>query len=271
MAVSIRHVPFGIRITAEIGRDLAAGSHLMTLAFATVDEAFRYCRDMDASLNERLETFANVARRLRPEMQEAIDRMVERLKAHNAGANAPKPGEAMPPFTLPDETGQLVSLDSLLESGPVAITFHRGHWCPYCRINTRALAEAQEKIRAEGAKIVAIMPDREQFAASFKTDAGLHYPVLTDIDNGYALSLNLAIWVGAELERLMATGGRDLPRYQGNDAWLLPIPATFVLSSDGTVQDRFIDPDYRRRMAVEDLLMALRNAKKTSEIDRRSR
>ena len=46
---------------------------------------------------------------------------------------------------------------------------------------------------------MAIMPDRQQFAASFKSDGELHYPVLTDIDNGYALSLNLAIWVGAEL------------------------------------------------------------------------
>ena len=86
----------------------------MSLAFATVEEAFRYCRDMDASLSERLETFANAARALRPEMQEAIDRMVERLKAYNAGEAAPKPGEIMPPFTLPDETGRLVGLDSLL-------------------------------------------------------------------------------------------------------------------------------------------------------------
>jgi peroxiredoxin len=235
----------------------------MTLAFATVDEAFRYCRDMDASLSERLETFANVARALRPEMQEAIDRMVLRLKAHNAGESAPKPGEKMPPFTLPDEAGRLVSLDALLENGPVAVTFHRGHWCPYCRINTRALSEAQDKIRSEGANIVAIMPDREQFAATFKTDAGLDYPVLSDVDNGYALSINLVFWVGAELEKLMEAGGRDLPRYQGNDAWFLPIPATFVLARDGTVQDRFIDPDYRRRMAVEDLLAALSKAKKS--------
>ncbi len=237
----------------------------MSLAFATVDEAFRYCRDMDASLSERLETFANVARTLRPEMQEAIDRMVVRLKAHNAGESAPKPGELMPSFTLPDEAGRLVSLDALLETGPVAVTFHRGHWCPYCRINTRVLSEAQEKIKAEGAQIVAIMPDREQFASSFKADGGLHYPVLTDVDNGYALSINLVFWVGAELERLMAAGGRDLPRYQGNDAWFLPIPATFVLASDGTVKDRFIDPDYRRRMTVEDLLAALNNAKKSHE------
>jgi peroxiredoxin len=233
--------------------------------FATVQEAFLYCRDMDASLGERLETFSNVARELQPDMQGAIDRMAARLMSHSAGENAPKPGETMPSFALPDETGRLVRLEDLLAAGPAAVTFHRGHWCPYCRINTRALSEAQGRIRALGAQIVAIMPEREHFATRFKTDAGLDYPVLTDIDNGYALSLNLAIWVGDELEQLMAASGRDLPRYQGNEAWFLPIPATFVVGGDGAITQRFIDPDYRRRMAVEDLLDALKVAQNRYE------
>ena len=233
--------------------------------FTSVEEAFVYCRDMDASLSERLDMFSEASRALRPEGQEAIDRMVDRLKAHEAGALAPGPGDPMPPFALPDETGRLVTLDALLADGPVAITFHRGHWCPYCRINTRVLAEVHERIIAEGASIVAILPEREQFAASLKDEAQLHYPILCDVDNGYALSINLAIFVGDELQELMAASGRDLPRYQGNDAWLMPIPATFVVGQDGRVVARFIDPDYRKRMAEEDLLAALHDARTQGE------
>jgi peroxiredoxin len=240
---------------------------MKVLAFATLEEAFLYCRDMDASLNERLQTFAQAARALRPAMQEAVDRMVERLKAHEVGATSPGPGDPMPPFTLPDETGRIVTLDALLATGPVAITFHRGHWCPYCRINTRALSDVQEQIVSEGASIVAIMPERQRFAARFKAEAKLRYPVLCDIDNGYALSINLAIWVGAEVQELMAKSGRDLPNYQGNEAWVLPIPATFVVGQDGRVASRFIDPDYRKRMAVEDLLAALRAARAANSQD----
>ena len=98
-------------------------------------------------------------------MQEAVDRLVVRLMASDLGAAVPQIGDPMPPFILPDEKGDLVSLASLLRVGPVAVTFHRGHWCPYCRINTKALAEAQTRIAAEGAQIVAIMPDRQQFAS----------------------------------------------------------------------------------------------------------
>jgi peroxiredoxin len=216
---------------------------------------------MDASLGERLQLFADVSRSLRPEAQKAVDRMVDRLMASEAGAGAPLPGQPMPSFSLPDETGRLVSLEDLLKTGPAAITFHRGHWCPYCRINTKALAKVQEEIVSEGASIVAITPEREAFGARLKADAGLRYPVLSDIDNGYAFSIGLAIFVGAEVEDVMRKTGRDLPDYQGNDGWILPIPATFVVGQDGRVVERFIDPDYRHRMAVDDLLEALRQAK----------
>jgi peroxiredoxin len=234
---------------------------MTTPVFHTLEEAFFYCRDMDASLGDRLETFSAAARVLRPAMQEAVDRLVVRLMASDLGNAVPQIGDQMPPFILPDEEGDLVSLAGLLRVGPAAVTFHRGHWCPYCRINTKALAEAQTRIAAEGAQIVAIMPDRQQFAAALKRESNMHYPVLTDMDNGYALSLNLAIWVGAELQELMSESGRDLPRYQGNNAWVLPLPASFVVDADGYIRGRFFDPDYRKRMAIEDLLQAIRSAR----------
>jgi peroxiredoxin len=229
-------------------------------AFATLDEAFRHCRDMDASLPERLAAFTEATRYLIPGYQEAVDRMVHRFKSFDAGQTAPKPGEKMPPFAMPDERGRIVTLEALLADGPLAMTFHRGHWCPYCRINTRALAEAQERIAADGAQLAAIMPDRERFAAAFKAEGEVDYPILTDIDNGYALSLNLAVWVGEEMQQILESGGRDVPAYQGNQAWVMPIPATFVINRDGVVSARFIDPDYRNRMTIEELLAALKAA-----------
>jgi peroxiredoxin len=225
-----------------------------------LEEAFVQCRDMDASLAERLQAFADAVRRLGPNFQDAVDDLVARLKEHDVGETAPKPGEKMPSFVLPDERGQLVSLEKLLEEGPVAVTFHRGHWCPYCRINTRALAEAQGQIAAEGGRVAAIMPDRAHFTAGLKAESDAPFPILTDFDNGYALSLNLAFWVGEEMQDLMSSAGWDVSRSQGSNTWLLPVPATFVVGTDGEVKARFVDPDYRKRMTIEDLLSALRRA-----------
>lgn len=225
-----------------------------------LEEAFVQCRDMDASLAERLQAFAEAVRGFGPIFQDSVDGLVARLREHDVGENAPKPGDKMPDFVLPDEEGRLVSLEKLLEKGPVAVTFHRGHWCPYCRINTRALAEAQDQIAAEGGQVAAIMPDRQHFTSELKAESDAPFPILTDIDNGYALSLNLAFWVGAEMQDLMCKAGWDVAPSQGSDTWLLPIPATFVVGTDGEVKARFVDPDYRKRMTIEDLLSALRTA-----------
>ena len=227
----------------------------------TIDEALVLCRDMDVSLNERLACYAEAVRRFSPPFAEAVDRLVARLKNARAGEAAPQPGDPMPPFVLPDEDGRIVSLERVLEKGPVAVTFHRGHWCPYCRININALVKAQHEIAAGGGQIVAIMPERQEFASEFKSEARAPFPILTDIDNGYALSLNVAIWVGAEMETFLAQRSRNLPEYQGNDAWMLPIPATFVVGTDGIVKARFVDPDYRRRMDIDEMLAALRSAR----------
>ena len=163
-----------------------------------LEEAFQHCREMDASLSERLDSLAQAVRTLSPPFADAVDRLVMRLQQNGAGETAPQVGEPLPPFHLPDEGGRIVSLDELLSKGPVAVTFHRGHWCPYCRLNTNALVQAQKEIEREGSQIVAIMPDRQQFAEEFKTESNARFPILTDMDNGYALSLNLLVrkWSG---------------------------------------------------------------------------
>jgi len=224
----------------------------------SIEEAFRRIRSMDASLGEQLQAFSESARRRRPEFAAAIDRLVERLHQNGAGEAAPQPGDVMPPFILPDENGRMVSLEELVASGPLAVTFHRGHWCPYCRININALAQAHRQVSADGGQIIAIMPDRQQFAAELKVRGELPFSILTDMDNGYALSLNLAIWLGDEIQQMMS-GRQDLPSYQGNSSWMLPIPATFVVGRDQRIRARFVDPDYRKRMAIDDLIAALQS------------
>src|SRR5208337_3104409 len=223
-----------------------------------IQAAFRDCRDMDASLGERLDAFAASVRMISAPFAEAVDRLVDRLEKAEAGAGAPGVGELLPPFYLPDQEGRIVSLDALLGHGPVAVVVHRGHWCPYCRINTRALALAGPDVRAASGQIVAIVPDRQRYAAAVRAEAEAEFPVLTDMDNGYAMSLNLVFWVGEEMRSFMGVAGLDLAEYQGNESWMVPVPATFVVGRDGLVRARFVDPDYRRRMTIESMLAAFR-------------
>jgi peroxiredoxin len=230
------------------------------MAAQTLAEAFELARGLDAPLNERLGAFAQSLRELNGPMAEAVDRLVARLKDAGLAARAPAEGEKMPSFILPDDSGRLVQLEDLLERGPLAITFARGHWCPYCRIAVSALADIADDASALGGSIIAIVPDRQEFAAKLKAEADAPFPILTDLDNGYALSLGLVFWVGEEMQQHMLAREADPSLSQGNESWFVPVPATFVVGRDGGIVARHIDPDYRKRMELDAVLEALKAA-----------
>ena len=234
---------------------------MTTLTPADADrlkQAFQQCRDMEGTLSEQLQAYAAAGREIFPAYGEAVDRLVARINENGGGENAPRPGEAMPPFLLPDETGRLVSLQSLLEQGAGRGDVLSRPLVSVLPVEVRAVIQAQDRIEALGAQTVAIMPEVQAFTEKFKSEAGAPFPVLTDLDNGYALSLNLAIWLGTEIQRLLSY--QDMANFHGNDGWMLPIPATFVVGRDGLVKARFVDPDFRKRMEIDDLIAALRSA-----------
>lgn len=222
-----------------------------------LEETTERCRNLDAPLAGRLQAFANEVRALSAEFADTVERMIARLKAAGTGENAPAPGEPMPEFMLPDQNGRLVRLSDLVAHGPVVVAFHRGHWCPYCRITADALTRIHDQVEGLGAQLVVITPEIEHFNKELRSAVGARYPVLSDIDNGYSLMLSLAFYVGDEKKKLMKFAGWIIPPYNANDNWTLPIPATFVVGGDGLVKARHIDPDYRRRMDVEAILEAV--------------
>lgn len=224
---------------------------------AELDKALDRLLESGEPLAERLDAYARVLRELNQPFAEAVDRLVARLQSVSAGSSAPCVGESMPEFILPDENGHLVALSRLFGAGPLIIAFRRGHWCPYCLIATDALARIHSEAVARGARIVVITPELEAFTRLLKAQTRSTFPVLSDVDNGYALSIGLAISLGLEMREVMSARGRDLGGYQGNDAWVLPIPATFVLDRTGTIVMRHVDADYRRRAAIEDILTAV--------------
>ncbi len=196
--------------------------------------------------------------RNQPAVAHVYQNIVDRLARSDAGRAAPRAGDTLAPFLLPDDGGRLVGSDELLARGPLVLSMNRGHWCAFCRHELEGLQQIAEAVRQLGGNIVAITPERQAFAKAFKARCALDFPLLCDIDNAYSVTLGLAVWCGEEIQPLLRGFGIDLAIYQGNPGWIVPVPATYVVASDGRIADAFVDVDFRRRMEPGRILDVLR-------------
>jgi peroxiredoxin len=220
----------------------------------TYEEALAEVCAMDGPLAARLSAYTNVLQHFERPYHDASEELIDSIKASRIGLNAPKIGQAMPDFMLPDQDGKLVQLSDLLSDASVVISFNRGHWCPYCELELDSFAAAHAHLAARGVTIVSILPDRRPYLQKMRERHGHVIRFLCDMDSSYALELGLVVWIGDRLRELMIADGLDLSRFQGNDMWFLPIPATFLVGSDGRVRAHYIDPDFRNRTEIEALL-----------------
>ena len=117
------------------------------------------------------------------------------------------------------------------------------------------LAEIEDQVRP--AQIIGISAEVQHYSRQIRAEAGGDFPILTDVGAGYALSIGLAIFVDEDMSRMIEGAGWDVPLYQGGTSWVLPIPAVFVVGQDGIIVTRHVDPDYRRRMDLDQLVRSL--------------
>ena len=233
---------------------------LCCIFMKSLPEIFEEAASLDAPLSARLAHFDLGLRASGLAWSAEYDALVARLQSAESGSGAPAVGEPFPPFLLPDEHDRLVSSQDLLAAGPLVVSFNRGHWCEFCQLELRALQQISPHIEALGANIVAITPELNAGGARCKIANKLSFPVLCDLDLECSLSLGLAIPVGERIRDLLSADGVSLSQLQGGPGWLLPIPATFVIASDGTIAARYVDSDFRRRMEMADILAALKTA-----------
>jgi peroxiredoxin len=190
-------------------------------------------------------------------IREAMARADIDLAASGLTSRALGAGDRAPDFTLPSVCEGPVRLAGLLKDGPVVLSFFRGGWCPFCTLELQALQTAFPHIAAMGASLVAISPQKPDFSRSTAEANALTYPLLSDEGSAVATAFGVTFELPTYLRAVYESLGHDLPTVNGDGAWLLPVPATFVIDSDGIIAMSFIDIDFRNRLEPDDILAVL--------------
>ncbi len=166
-------------------------------------------------------------------------------------------GDKAPEFSVKAQNGTTIVLADLLKKGSVVLFFYRGSWCPYCN---RQMAELQDSIQfivGKGAAVVGVTPETDSSMTQIIDKSHASFPLIHDekysIMNSYGVSFKMDTVVFSKYK------GYDLKlqKSNGNTDYILPVPATYVIGSDGLIKFVYFNTDYRKRVTVAELIKQL--------------
>jgi peroxiredoxin len=212
------------------------------------------------SLQDKLDAFKAdfEGNKAPPQVVAVMHRATADLIASGQAERALKAGMKAPDFALPDAHGGTVRSAELLKKGPLVLTFYRGVWCPYCNMDLQAIEATANEIRALGASLVAISPQTAPSRRKSERENELSFPILSDHGNALANQFGLRYRLPDELIAVYKGFGNDLAIGNGEDSWTLPMPARYVVGTDGTIDYAEVNADYTRRPDPSELLPVLR-------------
>lgn len=181
----------------------------------------------------------------------------QQLQDQKLSQSALKKGDSLPPFELGDATGKQVSSTDLLAKGGLVLSFYRGGWCPYCNLELKALQNILSDIEAKGYQLVAVTPETPDHSLSTSQKNELKFTVLSDLENQLAKKMGLVFQMPQDLRELYHSFNLDVAKHNGNTAYELPMPATYIINSEGKITYSFVPEDYTQRLEPTQILQHL--------------
>lgn len=102
-----------------------------------------------------------------------------------------------------------------------------------------------------------LSPQLPEFGRAWREEDGIEFHILQDLGLGIARQYGLEFRVPPYLREAYLEMGIDLPRFNGDETWELPVPATFVVDPEGAIVYASADPDYTRRPEPAEVIAAI--------------
>jgi peroxiredoxin len=214
--------------------------------------------DLDHRLQDQLdEITANTRKLVQPERLAISEQAVSDLFASGIEQQILPIGAKAPEFALPDASGRIVRSSDLLALAPLIINFFRGRWCPYCVTELEAWRDIYPVVRERGALLIGISPQSVRQSDFAVIQHSIPFPLLHDSHCDLAQHFGLAYKVPPFHQNYYRSILVNIPFINGDESWLLPLPATYVIAQDGTVLFAEAYADFRVRPEPGEVLKHL--------------
>lgn len=160
-----------------------------------------------------------------------------------------------PDFRAKDQYGIEWRLKEMVKDSLVVLVFYRGQWCPYCNKYLKKLEDSLLLINAKGARLLAVSPEKPENIQKTIEKTNAHYPILYDKDMKIMKAYDVAFEVDEKTVSRYKNANIDLLDANGQkDKAFLPVPAIYIINKEGSIIYRYFEPDYKKRVSVQELL-----------------
>ena len=166
-------------------------------------------------------------------------------------------GTIAPTFTAIDHQGKTIDLKQSLEKGPVVIVFYRGEWCKHCNNYMRNLQDSLPMITGRGAAVIAITPEQNEFIDETIQKTGASFSIIWDKEHRIMDDYKVSFRLKGTKNSFYKVAGINVSKASGSDHRILPVPATYIVGTDGKIKGGYFNTDYTLRMPVKDILKVL--------------
>lgn len=128
----------------------------------------------------------------------------------------------------------------------------------------RAYQKILPQVLRLGASLIAISPQSPDKSQATLLKNFLQYEVLSDLGNVVARRYGLVYQVPEWIRDLYISVGVDLPEFNKDQSWELPLAGTFVIARDRRIVTSYADSDARNRLEPRAILDALESLRKTA-------
>jgi peroxiredoxin len=121
----------------------------------------------------------------------------------------------------------------------------------------QALQAELPAIEARGASLLAISPQTPPNSRRSQRENKLGFPILSDVKAEVANAFGIRFALPDYLVEVYKGFKNDLPLVNDDPSWVLPMPARYVIGTDGIIAYAEVNPDYTQRPDPSELLPVL--------------
>ena len=121
-----------------------------------------------------------------------------------------------------------------------------------------ALKKAAAEFDRLGATLIAISPQLQTYNRELREEKKLTFEILSDPGNQVSQRYGLTFQLPADLREVYLKFDIDLPKYNGDNSWTLPLPTSLIIDRNGIIRHAAINADYTVRPNPEETVAALK-------------